>query len=113
MFRKIPVLLALAALLLPATPAFAAEVPIAEQVAKLKPGQRIKVELVTGEVLKGKLDTSAPQQFKVIPSATPATPREVQFSEVRTIKPDGLSNGVKWVIAGGTAMLVVGLAARM
>jgi len=84
-----------------ALPASAARLTVAEQVAKLKVGQKIKVELRTGETLKGRMGSTNGDQFTLEPQSTArGTARVVRFAEAREVKPDGLTTGEKWAIFG-------------
>jgi hypothetical protein len=74
---------------------------VAEQVARLKAGQKIKVELISGEILKGRMDSVTADRFTMEPSSKPPVPaRVIRFDEVRTASRDGLSAGKKWAIFG-------------
>lgn len=84
-----------------ATPALAAEVTVAEQVAKLKLGRKIKVELNSGETLKGRMGSATVAQFTLEPrSAAHGTARTIRFNEARSVRRDGMTNGEKWIIVG-------------
>ena len=88
-------------LALGAIPAWAAEPTVAEQVAKLKPGRKIKVELNSGEILRGRMGAATIDQFTLEPRSTAqGTARTIRFTEVRSARRDGLSTGEKWAVAG-------------
>src|ERR1035441_8537132 len=68
-----------------AIPAPAAEPTVAEQVAKLKVGRKIKVELNGGETLKGRMGSATADQFALEPRNTAqGTARVVRFNEAQT-----------------------------
>ncbi len=95
---------------LPATPA---ELTIAEQVAKVKVGRKIKVKLNTGETIRGQMGASSADQFVVeSPGAVQGNARTIQFTEVQSVKPDGLSRGEKWAIFG-VVWVVVGIVGKL
>lgn len=80
----------------------ASQPTVAEEVGTLKAGQKIKVELLSGEILKGRMDSVTADQFTVDLSAGPPVPaRVIRFDEVRSARRDGLSTGKKWAIFGG------------
>jgi hypothetical protein len=84
-----------------AIPALAAELTVAEQVAKLKPGRKIKVELNGGETLKGRMGSATGDQFTLEPRSTAlGTARTIRFSEARSVTRDGMTKGEKWTIFG-------------
>jgi len=84
-----------------AIPALAAELTVAEQVAKLKPGRKIKVELNSGETLKGRMGSATVDQFTLEPRSTAhGTARPIRFSEVRSVRRDGMTTGEKWAAFG-------------
>ena len=93
---------ALIALLVHGTiPAAAAELTVAEQVAKLNVGRKIKVKLNGGETLKGRMGSSTAGQFTLEPrNVSRGTVRVVRFNEALSVKPDGLTSGQKWAIFG-------------
>jgi len=82
-------------------------------VAHLKPGQNIKVELSSGELLKGRLDSATTDQFTMEErGAAPGTARVIQFDQARSVKRDGLTRGAKWAIFG-LAWVVVGIVGKL
>jgi hypothetical protein len=96
-----------------AIPAPAAEPTVAEQVAKLKVGRKIKVELNGGETLKGRMGSATADQFALEPRNTAqGTARVVRFNEARSVKPDGLTAGEKWAIFGAI-WVAVGIVAKL
>ncbi len=100
-------------LLVGATPAPAADLTMAQQVAKFKAGRKIKVELNSGETLKGRMGAATAEQFTLEPrNASQGTSRVVQFSEARSAKPDGLSAADKWIIFG-VIWVAVGIVAKL
>lgn len=101
----------IALLVIGVMPALAAERTVAEQIAKLKLGRKIKVELNSGETLKGRMGSAAADQFALEPRSTAqGTARVVRFNEARSVKPDGLTAGQKWAIFGviWVAVAIVG-----
>ena len=113
MFRTAVNCVLIALLVIGAIPLSAAEPTVAEQVAKLKVGRKIKVELTSGETLKGRMGPATADQFALEPrSAAQGTARVVQFSEARAVKPDGLTKGEKWAIFG-VIWVAVGIAAKL
>ena len=100
-------------LVLGVLPAPAADLTVAEQVAKLKVGRKVKVELNSGETLKGRMDSATAGQFTLAPrSKAQVTARVVQFNETRSVKPDGLTAGEKWAIFG-VIWVAVGIVAKL
>jgi hypothetical protein len=94
-------------------PAPAAEPTVAEQVAKLKVGRKVRVELNSGETLKGRMDSATADQFTLEPRNTAqGTVRVVRFSEARSVRPDGLTAGEKWAIFG-VIWVAVGIVAKL
>ena len=114
MFRTTVSCLLIALLLITgAIPASAAELTVAEQVAKLKVGRKIKVELTCGETLKGRLGSATADQFTLEPrSAAKGTARAVRFNEARSVEPDGLTTGEKWAIFG-VVWVAAGICAKL
>jgi hypothetical protein len=113
MFRTIVNCVLIALLLIGAIPASAAELTVAEQVARLKVGRKIKVELTSGERLKGRLGSATADQFTLEPgSAAKGTARAVRFNEARSVEPDGLTTGEKWAIFG-VVWVAVGICAKL
>jgi hypothetical protein len=101
MLRTIVNCILITQLVIATIPASAAELTVAEQVAKLKTGRKIKVELNSGETLKGRMGPATSDQFDLEPHSTAqGTARVVRFNEVRFVKPDGLTAGQKWAIFG-------------
>ncbi len=91
--------MAIAVLTLGVQPASAAEPTVAEQVARLKPGQKIRVELTSGETLKGRMGSATADQFALEPRS-PGVNRTIRFVDARSVKRDGMSTGEKWAIFG-------------
>ena len=88
-------------LALGANPGLAAEPTVVEQVAKLKRGRKIKVELNSGETLKGRMGSATVDQFTLEPGSTAhGTARPIRFSEVRSVRRDGMTTGEKWAVFG-------------
>ena len=86
---------------------------VAEQVARLKAGQKIKVELISGEILKGRMDSVTADQFTMELNGKPPGPaRVIRFDEVRTAKRDGLTAGKKWAIFG-VIWIAIGIVAKL
>lgn len=113
MFRKTVNCNLIALLVIGAIPVSAAELTVAEQVAKLKVGRKIKVELTSGETLKGRMGSATADQFALEPrNSAQGTARAVRFNEVRSVKPDGLTKGEKWAIFG-VIWVVVGIVAKL
>lgn len=113
MFRTTVNCVLIALLVIGAIPASAAELTVAKQVAKLKVGRKIKVELTSGETLKGRMGSAAADQFALEPrSAAKGTARVVRFNEARSVKPDGLTKGEKWAIFG-VIWVAVGICAKL
>ena len=101
----------IALLLIGAIPGSARERTVAEEVAKLKAGRKIKVELNSGETLKGRMGSTTTDQFTLEPrNAKKGTARVVRFDEARSAKPDGLTTGEKWAIFGAIwiAVAIIG-----
>jgi hypothetical protein len=101
----------IALLILGTIPAAAAERTVAEQVAKLNVGRKIKVKLNGGKTLKGRMGPSTAGQFTLEPrNVSQGTAREVRFDEALSVKPDGLTSGQKWAIFGviWVAVAIVG-----
>lgn len=99
-------------LLLGAGPAPAAERTVAEQVTKLKVGRKIKVELTSGETVKGRMGSTTPDQLTLEPGSSQGTARVVRFTEARSVKADGLTKGAKWAIFG-VIWVAVGIVAKL
>ena len=97
MFR-IPVSCVLiATLVLGAISLPAAEQTVAQQVGRLSLGRKIKVEMMSGEVLKGKLGSATTDQFILEPRAAgKGSSRPVPFQAARSVKADGMTTGQKW-----------------
>ena len=105
--------IAIALLILGATAAPAADLTVAQQVAKLKVGRKIRVELSSGETLKGRMGPAAADQFTLEPRNTSqGASRVVPFSQARSVKPDGLTAGEKWAIFG-IIWVAVGIVAKL
>jgi hypothetical protein len=86
---------------------------VAEQVARLKTGQKIKVELLSGETLKGRMDSATADQFTVELNSKPPVPaRVIRFDDVRSAKRDGLSAAKKWAIFG-VIWVAVGIVGKL
>jgi hypothetical protein len=86
---------------------------VAEQVASLKAGQKIKVELLSGEILKGRMDSVTADQLTMeLSGQPPGSARVIRFDEVRTARHDGLSTGKKWAIFG-VIWVVIGIVAKL
>ncbi len=101
------------ALTLGSIPAHAKPRPVEEQVASLGAGEKIRVLLTNGEIVRGRLGAVAPDQFTLEPpNVSKGTPRVVKFSDARSVKQDrGMSKGVKiGLIVGGclVALAMVG-----
>jgi len=95
-----------------ANPALAAGPTVAEQVAKLKLGRKIKVELNSGEILKGWMGSATADQFALEPrskASAQGAARVIRFNEARSVKTDGLTTGQKWAIFG-VVWLAIGIA---
>ena len=102
MLRKPIGCILIAVLAMGATPAPAAELTVEKQVAKLKHGRKIKVELNSGERLKGRMGAVSADQFTLEPGSTAqGTARTIRFGEARSVSPDGMTTGEKWAIFGG------------
>ena len=85
---------------------------MAEQVARVKSGRKVDVKLSSGETLKGRMGLIAADRFTLEPSdSTKGSARVIRFSEAKTVKAAGLTNGRKWVIFG-VAWVVVGVVAK-
>lgn len=113
MFRTTVGWVLIALQLIAALPASGAELTVAEQVARLKVGQKIKVELTSGETLKGRMGPTAADRLTLEPRSTSkGTAREVRFNDARSVKPDGLTKGEKWVIFGAI-WVAVGICAKV
>ena len=113
MFRTTVNCILISLLLIGAIPASAAELTVAEQVAKVKVGRRIKVELTSGESLKGRMGSAVADQFTLEPGSTAnGTARVVRFNEARSVRPDGLTTGEKWAIFG-VVWVAVGICAKL
>jgi hypothetical protein len=96
-----------ALLTMEAFPALAAERTVAEQSAGFKPGRKIKVELNSGEILKGRMGSIGADRLTLEPAnAAHGTARVVQFNDARSVKPGGLTTGQKWLIFGGVWIAV-------
>ena len=96
-----------------AIPAPARDLTVAEQVSKFKVGRRIKVELTSGEMLKGRMGLATADQFVLEPrDAAKGTARVVRFNEARSVRRDGLTAGEKWAIFAGI-WVVVGIVAKL
>jgi hypothetical protein len=96
------------ALTLGSIPAQAKQRPVEEQIANLGAGEKIRVLLANGEIVKGRLGAVAPDQFTLEPrDVSKGTAHVVKFSEVRSVKQEGgMSRGAKLgitvgLIAGG------------
>jgi hypothetical protein len=86
---------------------------VADQVASLKAGQKIKAELIGGEILKGRMDSATGGQFSMELSGKPSgSSRVVRFDEVRSARCDGPSAGKKWAIFG-VIWVAVGIVAKL
>src|SRR5262245_21485916 len=91
----------IAVLAIGAMPAAAAPSGVREQIAKFKHGRKIKVELFSGSILKGRLGTVGPDQFTLeAANGLSSSESKIRFDEVRSVKPDGLTRTDKWVIFG-------------
>ena len=91
----------IALLMIGSLPASAANLTAAEQVARLKVGRKIEVELTSGEILKGRMGSATADQFTLEPRGkAQGTAREVRFNDARSVKADGLTKGEKWAIFG-------------
>ena len=99
-------------LLLEAVPATAADLTVAEQVTKLKVGRKIKVELTSGETVKGRMGSTTADQLTLEPRSSQGSARVVRFTEARSVKADGLTKGQKWIIFG-VIWVAVGIAASL
>jgi hypothetical protein len=103
----------IALLVIGSVPASAAELTVTEQVAGLAVGRKIKVELTSGESLKGRMGSAAADQFTLEPRGTAqGTARVIRFDEARSVKPDGLTKGEKWAIFGAI-WVAVGICAKL
>jgi hypothetical protein len=113
MFESIAGRLILTALILGAIPTPAADLTVPQQVAHLKPGRKIKVELTTGETMKGRMGSVTEAQFILEPrNKATGTARTIPFAEARSVKTDGLTTGQKWAVAGAVWIAVAIVAAR-
>jgi hypothetical protein len=91
----------------------AGQMTVAQQVARLKIGRKVRVELNSGETLKGRIGSSDAAQFTLNPQSRPqGTTRVVLFSEARSVRTDGLTPGEKWAIFG-VIWVVVGIVAKL
>ena len=82
-------------------PGFAAELTVAEQVAKLRRGTKIKVELSSGETLKGRMGPATVDQFTLEPRGTAlGSARTIRFREARSVRKDGMTGREKWIVFG-------------
>jgi hypothetical protein len=71
------------------------------------------VELISGEILKGRMDSATADQFTMELSGKPSrSARVIRFDEVRTARRDGLSAGKKWAIFG-VIWVAVGIVAKL
>jgi hypothetical protein len=100
MLRTTIACLLIAVLAIEAISAAAAQSAVREQIAKFKHGRKIKVELNSGSILKGRLGTLEPDQFTLEANGLTASEAEIRFDEVRSVKPDGLTRAEKWTIFG-------------
>jgi hypothetical protein len=96
-----------------AVPATSAELTVAEQVAKVKVGRKIKVKLNNGDTIRGQMGAASADQFMLeSPATAPGNARTVLFTEVQSVKPDGLTRGEKWAIFG-VVWVVVGIVGKL
>jgi hypothetical protein len=99
----------IALLLVGALPASASGPTVAEQVAGLKTGRKIKVKLRSGEILKGRMGAATTDQFSLESrGSAQGVARSISFSEAESVKADGLTTGEKWLIFG-VIWVVVGI----
>jgi len=86
-------------LLFGAVPAAAADLTVAQQVAKLKLGRKIKVELNNSETVKGRMGSATADQFILEPdSAAHGAARTIRFVDARSVKSDGMTTSGKWIM---------------
>lgn len=91
----------IAVLAIAAIPASAADRTVAEELARMKFGRKIKMELNTGEILKGRMGAATAEQFNLEPNKPgQATTRAIRFDEVRSVSA-GLSGKQKWALGVG------------
>jgi hypothetical protein len=87
----------------------AADPTVAERVAKTRFASKVKVELNSGELLKGRMGRARANEFTLVEKGqTAATGRVILFSDIKSIKHDGLTRGQKWIIVG-VVWVVVGI----
>jgi hypothetical protein len=99
MLRSTMTCILIALTLLKPVPSSAAEKTVAEQVAKLTLGRKIKVTLNSGETLKGRMGSVTADRFSLEPrNAAQGAPRVVPFTEAQSVKPDGTRTSTKWII---------------
>jgi DNA transposition AAA+ family ATPase len=95
-------------------PAQAKDLTVAEQVATLSTGQKVKVEMNSGETLKGRMGLAAANQFTLqLRNAAQGTSRMIRFDEARSVKPDGLSGLAKSAIIFGSIWVAIGIVAKL
>jgi hypothetical protein len=92
-------------------PSSAADLTVAEQVAKLKDGRKIKVKLNSGEILKGRMGSVTTDRFSLEPpSKSHGTARAISFDEAQSVKSDGLKTWQKSVITVGVIWVALAIA---
>ena len=80
-------------------PAAAADLTVAQQVATLKLGRKIKVELNNSETVKGRMGSATADQFILEPdNAAHGAARTIQFVDARSVKSDGMTTSGKWIM---------------
>jgi hypothetical protein len=91
-------------------PCSAADLTVAEQVAKLKDGRKITVKLNNGEILKGRMGSVTTDRFSLEPpNKSHGTARLIPFDEVHSVKPDGLKTWQKSVIVVGVIWVALAI----
>jgi small nuclear ribonucleoprotein (snRNP)-like protein len=111
MVRRTMAYILIALLSIGAFPAAASEPTIAEQVARLKVDRKVRVKLKTGEILKGRMASVAPDQFTVN-LTDHASAQIVRFDDAQSVKPDGLSAKYKWIIVGAVVWVAIGIISK-
>lgn len=81
---------------------------VSEQVGRIKVGRKIKVKLQRGASLRGRMGAATADGFTLNPGDAKAAPaREIRFSEAQSVKPDGMTTGQKWAVAGGVWIVLI------
>ena len=90
-------LMLIAVLAIAAVPASGADRTVTEQVARMKLGRKIKVELNTGEILKGRMGSATAEQFNLEPRRPGQRPvRVIRLDEARSVRPTSLTTKQTW-----------------